>query len=106
MRSRKAFTLVEIMIVVLIIGVILTIAVPGWMRIRLKSQETNCAKQRKALDDAKQYWAQDTGQSAGATPTMADIVPTYLKREPKCPGSGTYTLGAFDADTDCSVHGH
>ncbi|MFM9873384.1 MAG: competence type IV pilus major pilin ComGC [Fimbriimonadaceae bacterium] len=102
---RRAFTLVEIMIVVLIIGMILTIAVPSWMRIREKSQRTACQDNMRVIRDAKVQWGLDNGQSQSAVPTQADIAPVHIKKFPNCPGSGTYTIGNLDEDVACSEHG-
>ena len=102
--KRKGFTLVEIMIVVLIISILLSIAVPGFINARETSQGTACDKTRRGLDDAKVAWAIETGAASKDVPTMADLVPVYLKQIPSCPTSGTYTLGDTDTPVTCSVH--
>jgi prepilin-type N-terminal cleavage/methylation domain-containing protein len=102
---RRAFTLVEIMIVVLIIGMILTIAVPSWIRIRQKSQRTACQDNMRVLRDAKVQWGLDNNQGQSSVPTPADIAPVHIKKFPTCPNGGTYTLGTLDTDVECSEHG-
>lgn len=102
---RRAFTLVEIMIVVLIIGVILTIAVPSWIRIREKSQKTACQDNMRVIRDAKVQWGMDNNMGQSAVPTEADLAPTHIKKFPTCPGSGAFTIGSLDTDVECSEHG-
>ena len=51
------FTLVEIMIVVAIIGLLATIAIPNFVRARLKAQQSACINNLRQLDGAKQTWA-------------------------------------------------
>lgn len=102
---RRGFTLVEIMIVVMIIGMLAMIAVPGWMKLRQTSREKACEENRQKIEDAKQLWAGDEGKTAADTPTMNDLVPSYLTTEPKCPESGTYTIGNATEEVTCSVHG-
>ena len=50
---RRAFTLVEIMIVVLIIGVLLGIAVPNFARAREQARAKACIQQLRLIDSAK-----------------------------------------------------
>jgi len=102
---RRAFTLVEIMIVVLIIGVILMIAVPSWMRIREKSQNTACKDNMRVIRDSKVQWGLDNNQAQSAVPAQGDLAPVHMKRFPTCPGSGTYTIGSLDEEVECSEHG-
>lgn len=102
---RRGFTLVEIMIVILIIGMLLAIAAPSWVKMRTTSQEKACWENLRVIDDAKQQWSMDTGQSTGAVPVEGDLVPEYLKRMPKCSGGGTLTIGANDIKASDSVFG-
>lgn len=102
---RKGFTLVEIMIVVMIIGMLLAIAVPQWMKARQNARTTVCEENRRVIDDVKQLWAQDKGKATNDTPAMSDLDPYYLKGTPVCPESGTYTLNTVGAQCECSVHG-
>ncbi|MDI9639910.1 prepilin-type N-terminal cleavage/methylation domain-containing protein [Kamptonema cortianum] len=89
-NTRKGFTLVEIMIVVLIIGILLAIAVPNFVKARQNSRVQTVVGNLKQIDSAKEQWAMDTGAASTATPTSADLVPDYIKKWPSGPvGSGT-----------------
>ena len=103
---RKAFTLVEIMIVVLIIGILLAIAVPNFIRARESSRAKACVSNLRQIDSAKEQYAMDNKLAAGGTITggLADLL-TYIKKTPECPSSGTYTVGTVGTDPTCSVGG-
>lgn len=101
---RSGFTLVEIMIVVLIIGILLAVAVPTFISARRDARETSCFANQEKLDDAKTIWFQETGASPVESPLMSDLVPVYLRFIPKCPTHGTYTLGDASTDVACSEH--
>ena len=51
--SRRGMTLVEIMIVVLIIGVLLSIAVPQFIQSREVSRHRSCLSNLKKIEEAK-----------------------------------------------------
>lgn len=105
-RKRSGFTLVEIMIVVMIIGLLLSIAVPQWQRARERSRTVSCMKNLQLIDDAKQHWAMENRMAGTDSPSEADLAPLFLKRSfPSCPSSGTYTIHTVDEQTECSVHG-
>jgi prepilin-type N-terminal cleavage/methylation domain-containing protein len=87
-RNTKGFTLVEIMIVVAIIGILVGIAVPGFIKAREKAQANACMEGQTKMEGAVDNYAIDNGLKTGdATITSALIVgPTlYLKTAPTCP---------------------
>lgn len=91
-RKSKGFTLVEIMIVVLIIGILMAIAVPNFIKARSNSRLQTVVANLKQIESAKEQWAMETGQNATATPVEADLVGAdkYMKAWPTGPITGTY----------------
>src|SRR5258707_3960602 len=77
-NSKSAFTLVEIMIVVAIIGLLAALAVPGFVKARKQSQGRRILNDCRQMDAAINQWALETGQSDGATVDTAGAQ-TYLK---------------------------
>ncbi|MCO5297335.1 MAG: prepilin-type N-terminal cleavage/methylation domain-containing protein [Fimbriimonadaceae bacterium] len=107
MRRRKAFTLVEIMIVVLIIGILLAIAVPQWVGTRSRSQQKTCISQLRAISGAKEQFAMEFNKGTGDPVVAGDLVPTYIKGTslPTCPAGGTYTIQNIGTEPTCSLSG-
>jgi len=64
-KLKRAFTLVEIMIVVLIIGILMAIAVPNFVKARESSRKQTCISNLKQIDQAKEQWAMDNRKNAG-----------------------------------------
>ena len=87
-RKRSGFTLVEIMIVVAIIALLASIAVPNFLRARKRSQATRILEDLRVLDQATDEYAIENNKTSGANPVIGDLK-NYLKT-----GSVLYTTTA------------
>jgi len=102
-NKKKGFTLVEIMIVVLIIGILMAIAVPNFIQARQTSRRNSCIANLKQIDSAKEQFAMENKLDTGATVAWTDLVTTYMKSQPTCPGGGTYTIAVVGTNPSCSL---
>src|SRR5438270_13212752 len=72
---KRAFTLVELLIVVIIIAVLAAIAIPKFSNSSLRSKESALRAELKILRDAVELFKNDTTCSPGA---IADLASTTL----------------------------
>src|ERR1700685_1624302 len=89
-KNRGGFTLVEIMIVVAIIALLASIAVPNFLRARKRSQATRCLEDLRIIDSATDQYAIETNKATGATAQWVDLQ-SYMKK-----GSMLYNSGGND----------
>jgi len=85
--NRRGFTLVEIMIVVAIIALLASIAVPGFLRARKRSQASRIINDLRLIDSAVDQYAIETNKLGGATVGVADWT-NYMKK-----GTNLYVTG-------------
>ena len=91
MNKKYGFTLVEIMIVVLIIGLLAAIAVPNFVKARASAQKNACVDNMRQLEGAIEQSLME-----GTTPaSVADLCGSdkYIKKEPHCPAAPSSTYG-------------
>lgn len=75
---RRAFTLVEIMIVVSIVIILITIAVPNILRSRIVANEAATIGNLKIINDACQYYHVDNRTYPDNLLTLSTSSPPYI----------------------------
>lgn len=93
---NHGFTLVEIMIVVAIIALLASIAVPSYMRARKRTQATTTLNSLRVVDNAKDLYAIENGRGSNTTPVGTDLAP-YVKRGSKLYNDLLSSGGPMDA---------
>ncbi len=78
LKKRAAFTLVEVMVVVTLVGMLAGISVPGFVKARDTANLNVIRANLRMIEDVKQQWAWDSRAANTAVPADADLE-AYLK---------------------------
>lgn len=106
MKNNKGFTLVELMVVVVILGILVAIAVPVYNSVTGTAEANACKANQRTIESAIMQWYADESNSGDPT-TVNDLVGKYLVEEPKCRGKsyvidGTNPVTCPNGDPDHS----
>lgn len=121
----QGFTLVELMVVILIIGVLVTVAIPIFNAAREKARRNTCYGNQRLLEGTATTWTSLRGgrsldELAGTVNRVHPVVTEHLVRQPPtCPSAplpadpdnptvaeGAYVFGAAGWLQACPQHGH
>lgn len=86
-KTARGFTLVEIMITLAIVAMLAAIALPGYMRSRMRSQATMVLEELRVLDAALELYSHEHSLPSG-TSVPFDYLRPYLKA-----GTSLYETG-------------
>lgn len=121
LMSKKGFTLVELMIVIVIMGILVAVAIPVYGAVTKNAEKKTCiSNMRDMKSTAATYQMQGND---GDQVTLAKGVSVDLAKDanytklftdgmPKCPSDGTYEVIMTNADgiytfaVTCTVAGH
>ncbi len=106
LKKQEGFTLVELMVVIMIIGILVAIAVPMYNKSHAQAQEKACQANLRIIDGAISQWLVVNGKTAEeAKDTLAKTLDNshplvkdgFLQSAPKCPQDGdSYTITYSD----------
>lgn len=102
MRNNKGFTIMEVMLVVLIIGILIAVAVPAYNNFTGRARIAACQSNQRTLEGvAMVYYSTE-----GAHATSLSDLSAYLDNAANytCPSGGTYSIS--EGEVTCSEAEH
>ncbi|BCV21812.1 prepilin-type N-terminal cleavage/methylation domain-containing protein [Moorella sp. Hama-1] len=88
LRNSRGFTLIELMVVVIIIGILAAIAVPQFMGQSDKAKVAKANADLKTIGSAIEMYYTAEGEKPGALSNL--VAGKYLASVPKTPWNGEY----------------
>jgi type IV pilus assembly protein PilA len=102
-RKEEGFTLVELMVVVLIIGILVAIAIPVFNAASASARRSACQANLRTLDGATEQWV--AANPANSKAGLDSVAAAALVLNVADPGDGTTGIYVKDwaGSSDCPV---
>lgn len=115
-RKDEGFTLVELMVVILIIGILVAIAIPVFNAARATAEERTCHANQRTIEGAVQQLLAETGRAVtdvdgnvavgGVALLNRDgvsvpLVPSFIAEPPVCPTNSISPYVLENGETLC-----
>ena len=106
----KGLTYIELLVVVALIVILTSIAVPSYTTMRTNAKKNICIVNLKQIEGAVEQWGlmNDVDEGIDLTANDDEIYEYLHGDRPKCPSGGMYTLTTLGQEPQvrCNVSGH
>lgn len=109
-NNQKGFTLVELMVVVVILGILVAIAVPIYQNVQTSAEKNACIANQRSIEGAYQVYQADENKATKTFPadfitgSSGDLDGIVLPKKPT--SACSYSLDAATGAASCSVAAH
>ena len=100
LHRHRAFTLIELMIVIAIIAILSSILLPNFVRARSEGRLTGCKTNLRNIATALEAYATDNKHRY--PPAVTALTPAFIQTIPTCPSSGSNNcyINGFTSSSD------
>ena len=104
LKNKKGFTLVELMIVVLILGLLTAIGIPSYRVAKIYAERRIVETNLKMIDSAIEvYYATGNTLDLVTGDPWESLVPNYIHARIQGPGTARYLFTDHFSDIPCAI---
>lgn len=103
-KGEKGFSLVELMVVIVIIGVLIAIAIPVYRNTTEKAELRACHANQRMIEGAASQYAMNEGYDIEEVNDIDELNDYFSNGVPKCPSGVNYSI--TNGKVTCDNHGH
>lgn len=105
-RKKRAFTLVELLIVVLILAALAAIAVPRIGESAANARRRSCETNIDIINSQIELYTANTGAAPNPLTEVTEDINYFPDGAPVCAFGTAYSLSATTGHVDASTHSH
>ena len=103
-KGEKGFSLVELMVVIVIIGVLIAIAIPVYRNTTEKAELRACHANQRMIEGAASQYAMNEGIDIEEVDEIGKLNVYFSDGVPKCPSGDDYSI--TNGKVKCDKHEH
>ncbi len=101
-KGEKGFSLVELMVVIVIIGVLIAIAIPVYRNTTEKAELRACHANQRMIEGAASQYAMNEGIDIENVDDIDELKDYFSGGVPKCPSGDDYSI--TNGKVKCDEH--